>query len=86
MKHLTADPNISGIAKPYDEVIRKALTKDPERRFRDVPEMLEAFRGNVKIKKRTFKKAPRAIPPRAIPPIQPMFINDDAATDAEISF
>ncbi|MCP4888305.1 MAG: protein kinase, partial [Planctomycetaceae bacterium] len=81
MKHLTADPNISGIAKPYDEVIRKALTKDPERRFRDVPEMLEAFRGNVKIRKQTFKKAPRAIPP-----IQPMFIDDNAATDAEIYF
>ncbi|MDG2012355.1 MAG: serine/threonine-protein kinase, partial [Pirellulaceae bacterium] len=84
MKHLTADPNISGIAQPYGAVIRKALAKDPERRFRDVPEMLEALRGNATIEPPVVVPPARSTPP--IPPIQPMFIDDSAASDADISF
>lgn len=40
MKHLTADPELGGIAYPYREVIRRALLKDPDRRFSSVEEMV----------------------------------------------
>mgnify|MGYP002622494636 FL=1 len=40
MKHLTAEPDLSGISEPYRSVIAKALTKDEERRYRNVHEML----------------------------------------------
>ena len=44
MKHLTAEPDLSSIAAPYREVIRRALVKDPEKRFHQVNEMLAALR------------------------------------------
>src|SRR6476646_684611 len=39
MKHLTDDPDLSGIGQPYRAIIAKALTKDPDRRFSSVAEM-----------------------------------------------
>lgn len=43
MKHLTADPDLSGIAQPHRSVIERALAKDPQYRFAGVPEMLAAL-------------------------------------------
>jgi hypothetical protein len=43
MKHLTADPDLSGIDEPYRSVIRRALAKDPARRFSSVSEMVAAL-------------------------------------------
>jgi hypothetical protein len=39
MKHLTADPDLSGVPPGFRKVIAKALLKDPELRYRNVPEM-----------------------------------------------
>ncbi len=39
MKHLTAKPNLSGLAEPYRSVVAQALEKDPAKRFRSVQEM-----------------------------------------------
>jgi len=44
MKHLTAEPDLNGIAAGFREVIRRALLKDPEKRFHDVSELLAALR------------------------------------------
>ena len=33
MKHLTADPDLSGVPQPYRAVIQRALQKDPDKRF-----------------------------------------------------
>ncbi|MBN2477422.1 MAG: serine/threonine protein kinase [Pirellulales bacterium] len=43
MKHLTAKPDVSGLAEPYRSVIARALEKDPAQRFRTVSEMLAAL-------------------------------------------
>jgi hypothetical protein len=43
MKHLTAEPDLEGVPEPERSVIRKALFKDPEKRYRNVGEMLAAF-------------------------------------------
>lgn len=40
MKHLTADPNLDVIPEGFRKVIRNCLVKDPEHRYRNVPEML----------------------------------------------
>ncbi|MFO0903488.1 MAG: protein kinase [Pirellulales bacterium] len=45
MKHLTADPDLSIAPAPFREVIRRALMKDPEKRYRNVGEMVEAVQG-----------------------------------------
>ena len=46
MKHLTADPDLNGIAQPYRDTIKKALAKDPSQRLSNVAEMLAALRLN----------------------------------------
>ena len=43
MKHLTANPNLDRIPGPFREPIRKALMKDPDRRFSSIEEFLEAL-------------------------------------------
>jgi len=45
MKHLTAQPDLSALGEPYRSVVGTALEKDPEKRFRTVPEMLAALPG-----------------------------------------
>lgn len=39
MKHLTAEPDLSMLAQPYQRVIAKALNKDPDKRYRSVSDM-----------------------------------------------
>ena len=45
MKHLTAQPDVSKLAEPYRSVVRRALEKDPARRFATVAEMLASLPG-----------------------------------------
>jgi Protein kinase domain len=40
MKHLTADPDLSAVVQPYRAMIERALRKDPEKRFKNVGEMV----------------------------------------------
>lgn len=80
MKHLTADPDIDGIPEPYNDVIRRALAKDPERRFRDVPELLAALNRTETESQTSDGTA------SAIPPVQPMFINESSLPESGILF
>ncbi|QDS91377.1 Serine/threonine-protein kinase PrkC [Roseimaritima multifibrata] len=41
MKHLTAQPDLEGIASPYREVIKSALEKDPRNRPQSIAQMLK---------------------------------------------
>src|SRR6185503_11615332 len=53
MKHLTADPDLSAVPQPYRGMVERALKKDPEKRFKSVPEMvalLDASKVNVSVK------------------------------------
>jgi hypothetical protein len=47
MKHLTADPDLSHVPSAFREPIRRALMKDPEKRYRSVGEMVEAIGAAV---------------------------------------
>ena len=40
MKHLTADPDLSAVPQPYRAIIERAMRKDPEKRFKNVAEMV----------------------------------------------
>ena len=40
MKHLTADPDLSAVPQPYRGMVERALKKDPEKRFKNVSEMV----------------------------------------------
>ncbi len=41
MKHLTAEPDLSALAEPYQSIVRRAMAKDPDRRVKSVAEMRE---------------------------------------------
>jgi hypothetical protein len=43
MKHLTAEPDLSLLAEPYRDAVRRALAKDPAARFSSVNAMVEAL-------------------------------------------
>src|SRR5688572_16453670 len=43
MKHLTADPDLSGVPQPYRSIIQRALQKDPQKRYHTVSEMVAAL-------------------------------------------
>lgn len=47
VKHLTATPDLSGIAEPYRSTIARCLEKDPNKRFASVADMLSALDGDV---------------------------------------
>jgi hypothetical protein len=42
MRHLSEQPDVSGIPEPFARVIARALAKDPRDRYQDVDEMVEA--------------------------------------------
>ncbi len=46
VKHLTATPDLSGIADPYRSTIAQCLEKDPSKRFSSVAEMLTSLENN----------------------------------------
>jgi hypothetical protein len=45
MKHLTAEPDLSALAEPYRDIVRRALAKDPEVRLNSVGEMMSLLPG-----------------------------------------
>ena len=47
MKHLTADPDLSGVPQPYRAIIQRALQKDPEKRFHNAAEMVAALAPKI---------------------------------------
>lgn len=53
MKHLTADPDLTKVPQPYRGMVEKAMKKDPEKRFKNVGEMvalLDASKLNLSVK------------------------------------
>jgi len=49
MRHLSEQPDISGIPEPFAGVIAKALAKDPHQRFQDVNEMVDRITASTEI-------------------------------------
>ena len=50
MKHLTAQPEVDQLPRPFAQVIRKALAKDPNERYQNVEEMIGELLGVADIK------------------------------------
>jgi hypothetical protein len=78
MKHLTADPDLSGIAQPYRTIIQRALQKDPTKRYRTVGEMLAALDGQSANHKPAGTK-----PGPGMPLLGPSFLAAAVAAPAE---
>ena len=46
MKHMSAEPEVEGIAEPFASVIKKAMAQDPADRYASVQEMVEDVFGS----------------------------------------
>jgi serine/threonine protein kinase len=46
VKHLTAVPDLSGVASPYRVTIARCLEKDPQRRFANVGQLMQSLNFN----------------------------------------
>jgi hypothetical protein len=49
MKHLTVEPDLSGIAAPFAPVVKKALAKNPDERYGRVEELNEELLRNPQV-------------------------------------
>jgi len=85
MKHLTAEPDLSGIPPRYQQVIQRALFKDPAQRparveqmvkLLDLPEAASTFRPPVVAQPRSADQVT----------VQPMFIDDQGIARDEMVF
>src|SRR5262245_60937972 len=74
MKHLTAEPDLSGVPQPYRAIIERALQKDPEKRFRSAADMVAALTGQA-------SRLPVIRTPGTKPgpgrPAEPLYIGDE---------
>jgi hypothetical protein len=61
MKHLTDDPDLSGVAPQYQAVIAKALTKDPDHRYSNVGDMNADLQSGSDVGLVTLERA-KALP------------------------
>ncbi len=50
MKHMTAEPELDKIEEPFSHVIKKAMAKDPDERYKSVQEMVEDLFGSENIR------------------------------------
>jgi hypothetical protein len=50
LKHLSSEPDTTGIAEPFATVIKKAMAKDPSQRYASVQEMVEAVFGSEHVR------------------------------------
>ncbi len=76
MKHLTAEPSLTGLASPYREVIAEALAKDPAARCQSVSEMRERVLGGSTSSSARAYVAAAAVGRRVPPPPDPRVSNE----------
>lgn len=86
MKHLTADPDLSGVPQPYKTVIQRALQKDPVNRFHNAAEMVAVLRGGEKSEVRNQRTEFAAAVPRSLDDVAdgivlgPLVVNQQIST------
>jgi serine/threonine protein kinase len=71
VKHLSAKPDLSGVAEPYRGVIEKALRKDPRQRWTSASEMAAALRGADSPLVATLVSRPGQTAPSVAAPVSP---------------
>ncbi len=58
MKHMTAEPELDNIDEPFAHVIKKALAKDPDDRYKSIQEMVEDLFGSENIRNSVSQFSP----------------------------
>jgi len=61
MKHMSSEPDLSGIDETFIRVIRKALAKDPAQRYQTVQEMVEDVFGTDHIRHSVSQFSPESL-------------------------
>jgi len=61
MKHLSKEPDLSGIDESFARVIKKALAKDPKDRYKTVQEMVEDVFGTEHIRHSVSQFSPESL-------------------------
>ncbi|HMB95529.1 MAG TPA: serine/threonine-protein kinase, partial [Tepidisphaeraceae bacterium] len=61
MKHLSAQPDCTGISEPFATAIRRAMAKDPNERFQTIQEMVEAVFGSEHVRQSVSVFAPEQL-------------------------
>lgn len=61
MKHLSGHPDVTGIEEPFASAIRRAMEKDPAKRFQSVQEMVEAVFGSDDVRNSVSLFAPNSL-------------------------
>jgi hypothetical protein len=61
LKHLRTEVNLEGIEEPFKTVIRKAMAKNPDERYRSVQEMVEAVFGSEEVRNSVSQFSPAAL-------------------------
>ncbi len=51
MKHMSSDPDLSGLDQTFARVIKKAMARDPQDRYKTVQEMVEDVFGAEKVRR-----------------------------------
>jgi hypothetical protein len=61
LKHLRTEVNLDGIEEPFRSVIRKAMAKNPDERYRSVQEMVEAVFGSEEVRNGVSQFSPASL-------------------------
>ncbi|MBE0534694.1 MAG: protein kinase [Phycisphaerae bacterium] len=61
MKHMTAQPDLKNVDETFARVIRKALEKDPTKRYRTVQEMVEDVFGSEHVRNSMSQFSPESL-------------------------
>ncbi len=61
MKHLSSQPDLTGIQEPFASAISRAMEKDPAKRFQSVQEMVEAVFGSDEVRNSVSMFAPNSL-------------------------
>jgi len=61
MKHMTAEPDLTGISEPFATAIRKSLTKDPKQRYQTVQAMVEGIFGSAHVRNSVSQFSPESL-------------------------
>ena len=61
LKHLSTEPDVSGLPEPFASVVRKAMHKDPAQRYAGAQEMVEAVFGAEHVRQSMSVFAPEEL-------------------------